>query len=240
MRVAKLILHYQRNDLTDQVLRTFPDAIVVDNGSADPFEKAGIRLATNLGYTRGFVAALKQVLDDYDAVALLNNDIVAEPTTFDALSRSLELNPRLGIIAASCNSPHSQMPKQPGMGLRLVPFVEFVAPLIRTEVFHRIGMLDERFSLGWGVEVDFCWRARGAGYFVAVSDAVSIRHLQHQTIESTTGYPAYKARAEREMLVGFERQIWNELGIAPAGRREANCFIDGPNRGCSQGVRAAG
>jgi GT2 family glycosyltransferase len=214
MRIAKLILHYRRDDLTREVLRTFPDALVVDNGSESPFPGAALRFEQNLGFTRGFNEAVRRVFDRHDAFLLLNNDIRAEPGVLDKIEAALARRPRLGIVSPHCNGPHPCMWKHPTDFVRYVPYVEFVAVAIRKEVFQSVGWLDERFSLGWGVDYDFCWRARRAGFGVGVHDSAGVQHLEHQTIDSTCSRYEYFGRAGGEMHAGLSAKYgpgWHQL-----------------------------
>ena len=56
-----------------------------------------------------------------------------------------------------------------------VPQLQGSFLLIRREVFNKIGLLDKKFFI-WFEEVDFCLRARRAGYKILYSPAGSIIH----------------------------------------------------------------
>jgi GT2 family glycosyltransferase len=58
---------------------------------------------------------------------------------------------------------------------RLVPAVTAACALIPRAVFRELGGFDERFRNG-GEDVDFCFRARAAGYGVAVALRSRVRH----------------------------------------------------------------
>lgn len=47
---------------------------------------------------------------------------------------------------------------------------------MRKEVIERIGMLDENFGLGYFEEMDYCYRARKAGYRLLVDQAAFVFH----------------------------------------------------------------
>ena len=118
----------------------------------------------------------------------------------DKIESALSRRPRVGIISPHCNGPHPYMWKHATEFVRYVPYVEFVAVAIRKEVFERVGWLDERFSHGWGVEYDFC-SPRPAGRVHGRGTRLGrMRHLQHQTIDSTTGRDAYFGVAGRKFL----------------------------------------
>lgn len=199
MKIAKLILDYNNHELTRNLLNTFPDAIVIDNGSALPFEGTHvIRFDKNLGFTEGWNEAVRRVWNEYDAFMLMNNDIITTPDMFDAIKWVLENKPRLGMVSPFCNSPHEHMHKKSPHALRYVPFVELVCPTIRKTAFQSAGLFDDLFSKGWGLDYDFGWKVRRAGFSVGVFDLVGINHLEHKTID-IVGRDQYFREASHEM-----------------------------------------
>ena len=202
MNVAKLILTYNNHDLTRGLLKVYPEAIVIDNGSESPvdYTENVIRSETNLGFTKGWNFAIRYLLknSDYDAFVLMNNDIAFQRWELEKVIKIAEEKPRLGIVSASCNSPHALMIQQTPNWLRYTPFVEFVAPLIKREVFENIGLFNEVFEKGWGVEYDYCYRVRRGGYSVGVYDLASFKHFEHKTIDQI-GRDKYFKEANHEM-----------------------------------------
>lgn len=215
MKIAKLILAYNNHDLTRNLLSTFPDALVVDNGSDTPVDYTDnvIRFDTNLGFLKGWNRAIERIYNDYDAFLLMNNDIETAPVMADKLQWVMESKPRLGIVSPFSNSPHDVMHKKSPWYLRYTPFVELVAPLIRKEVFDAVGLFDESFEKGWGIDYDFCWQARRAGFAVGVFDLVGINHLEHKTID-LLGRDAYFQDAATQMNTHLTRKYgenWKQL-----------------------------
>jgi hypothetical protein len=208
MKIAKLILDYQNRSLTENVLKIFPDAIVVNQGNNYSYNNE-IRLEENKGFTLGWNLAIQRILDDYDSFWLMNNDIVTGSECITELEKVLESHPRLGIVSPYCNSPHSLMHKKTQNSLRYTPFVEFVCPAIRKEVFAKIGYFDEVFSKGWGVEFDYCWKARRNGFSVGVYDLVGVNHLEHSTIDKV-GREDYFSQAAYEMNTYLAEKYGNE------------------------------
>jgi hypothetical protein len=207
MRIAKLILDYQNRELTENLLATFPDAIVINQGN-DYSYRNEIRLDENVGFTKGWNLGIQRIFDDYDSFWIMNSDIQTEAVCFDKLKEVLESHPRLGIVSPYCNSPHALMHRQTQTWLRYTSFVEFVCPIIRKEVISKIGYLDESFIKGWGVEYDYCWRTRRNGYSVGVYDLVGVNHLEHATIDKV-GREDYFSQAAYEMNTYLSEKYGN-------------------------------
>lgn len=206
MKTAQLILHYGAEKYTRALMQMLPDALVVDNGSPEPFAGAAWR-QPDLGFTAGWNAAVQRVFQDYEAFLLMNSDIRITPKVVEELARCLRTQPGFGVISGACNSPHPVMkPRLGSRGLREVPFVEFTAPLITRETFEEIGFFDERFRSGYGVEYDFCYRAWEAGIGAGVCDRARFRHYQHKSIKATVGFKPFFGPAKKEMLQGLSEK----------------------------------
>ena len=206
MRVATLILHYGPVSITRPLAEALPDAIVVDNGSPEPYPGAQI-VQSDLGFTRGWNAALRTVFDRYDAFWLLNNDVRFTAGDGQTLRRVLESDPAVGVIAPALPSPHRPL-RRPRFGwqrssARPVGFAELTAPLISKRLFEAVGRFDERFSRGYGVDFDFGFRCWRAGFRVAICDDVVGHHLSHAAIDAVHGFDAYWSAAVDEMYAGL-------------------------------------
>jgi len=59
---------------------------------------------------------------------------------------------------------------------REVGWVSGTVMLIRKEVFEKIGFLDEKIFM-YGEDVDFCWRAKKAGFKIGWTDKAEVIHL---------------------------------------------------------------
>ena len=81
----------------------------------------------------------------------------------------------------------------------------YPCPFIRREVFDKIGYMDEGFPFGKD-DVDFNIRTIDAGYRLAVTNAVSVIHLETPDHCSASARKTYTAEErERRMSVGVER-----------------------------------
>lgn len=62
--------------------------------------------------------------------------------------------------------------------------------LIRTEVPQKIGLFDARFFAHWE-EIDFCWRAKNAGYQIFCEPAGLVYHVGGGTLPKDNGLKVY-------------------------------------------------
>lgn len=183
------------------------EVVLVDNASTDdslPFTRERfpevkiIANKDNLGFSSGMNAALRQIQSD--VVVLLNNDVVVRRQWLKALIRPLVVDDTIGITGCKLLYPDEQTIQHAGARLsyplaythhhhyqetdtgqdnevREVEYVTGAAMAIAGRVLDDVGLLDESFSPFYYEEVDFCYRARAAGYrTVYVPQAVAIHH----------------------------------------------------------------
>ena len=164
--------------------------IVVDNASTDdPADIVGnvlpdallIRSERNRGWSGGnnlgIVAAMGM---GAKYIVLVSNDIRLDRRWLRVAVEAGEQDPRVGVVGFSVLEP------QPGsddrdagfedavaawreLKISLPTYVTGAAMLVRSEVFERIGLIDEGF-LAYGEEIDFETRARKAGYCVVATN----------------------------------------------------------------------
>jgi GT2 family glycosyltransferase len=112
-RVRAVVLNYNGGDLTLECLRRLRatdwpadrfEVVLVDNASSDgvvdraraEWPDVGIISSDrNLGFAGGCNLALRD-LGDFDAVALVNSDVLVEPSWLAPLARALGHNPKVG------------------------------------------------------------------------------------------------------------------------------------------------
>jgi GT2 family glycosyltransferase len=199
--------------------------VVVDNGSTDaslavlddlaaeiaPVPLAVVRNATNLGFAggvnRGIVHAVEQ---GADAVALFNNDAVADPGWLGALAAALEARRDVAMVTSrflmgdgrtvdstgdfytEWGLPYARdrsLPSEPVRASGEVFGGTGGATLYRSSLFADIGLFDERFFVLLE-DVDLSFRARLAGYRAwYCADAVAF-HEQGSTQATVSGMAA--------------------------------------------------
>ncbi|VAW32941.1 Glycosyl transferase, group 2 family protein, partial [hydrothermal vent metagenome] len=180
------------------------EVVVVDNGSSDASvsfvteQFPQVRLIQNegnLGFSRGINAGLRQI--NADVVVLLNNDVLVQPDWLAELLRPFQEDSQIGIIGSKllypdgtiqhlgaeltfplARSQHFLYKEADVDGLPAVqdvPYVTGAAMAVHRSVLAQIGLLDEMFHPFYYEEVDFCYRARKAGFRVVVAtQAVAI------------------------------------------------------------------
>lgn len=183
------------------------ETLVVDNHSTDDsagivereFTWARLlRNGRNLGFAGGCNAGLAAA--GGDVLVLLNQDTIVQPGWLAGLLAALEkegagVAGSLALLADGQRVQHAggevawplgvarhrgygEMPapawQQPGP----VPFVTGASLALRREVLDAIGPLDEGFWPGYYEDVDFCLRARDAGYSVLYAPDSILIHAE--------------------------------------------------------------
>ena len=179
-KISIVILQYNHSTHTlaclESVARlTYPnfDVIVVDNGSEtkhlknvefwiDIRKNPNYKLLIsneNLGYGGGNNLGIRYALDrGADYILILNNDTVIEPDFLNKIPEGDIVGPFVhkikwlfpqGFPNGNINDKNS--------------YINGAAMLVRREVFEKIGLIDESYFL-YFEDVDFCFRARKAGF----------------------------------------------------------------------------
>jgi hypothetical protein len=139
-------------------------------------------------FTKSFNNCLKSISEEW--IVICNNDI--DLNSYDVLDieRLIE-DKEAGIYSPIVNSPHPQMYKA-----GKVNWLELVIPIIHKDVIIEIGMLDEDMIRGWGVDMDYCYRAKNAGFNIEILPTRAIKHYEHKSIGNI---PDYMDKASSEM-----------------------------------------
>lgn len=180
------------------------EAYVVDNGSTDgsagfvadryPTVRL-IRNETNLGFARACNVGLRAA-QGHAILVLLNQDTEVRADWLARLTAPMEHDASIGIAGSKALFPDGTIQhaggelnrqgitrhigyRQPDEGqfafLREVDFVTGAALAITRAAYEAIGDLDEGFAPAYYEDVDWCWRAREAGFRVVyVPDSVLV------------------------------------------------------------------
>ncbi|MFV2044004.1 MAG: glycosyltransferase family 2 protein [Anaerolineales bacterium] len=154
----------------------------------------------NLGFAEGSNLAIRHALTQgAEWVFILNNDTIVAPTVFDELASASAENEEY-VILSPLILYHDEPDRIWHLGGKLIPgtlitrslykghmdlgnlpplvpvdFVSGSGMLVRREVFETIGLFDTAYFM-YGEEVDFCWRARSAGYRLACAPRAKMWH----------------------------------------------------------------
>ena len=185
--------------------------VVVDNGSNDgSLERIGVAhpdvqlidAGGNVGFARGNNLALQEVATEY--VLLINSDALMEQGTLDAMIAAMQVDPNVGMVGpriVNVDDGRDQdypdrFPTIAQMFRRALAGPQFPACghdgpveierihgaclMARTVVLKQVGLLDERFFM-YDEDVDWCVRARKAGWRLMLLPQVRVRHYGGKT-----------------------------------------------------------
>ena len=172
----------------------------------------------NRGYTGGYNRALMQLKAEY--YVLLNSDIEVTEHWLEPLTEWMDTHPECGICAPKLHSWTDRdmfeyagaaggymdrfgYPYCRGRVLKTVEkdegqydtpenvfWVSGACLMIRAELFHRLGGLDDRFFAHME-EIDLCWRAQLEGFRVAVVPASTVYHVGGGTLPNNSPKKLY-------------------------------------------------
>jgi len=210
------------------------EVIVVDNGSTDATPDAVardfpwarlVRLERNLGFSGGVNRGLAVARGD--ALILINQDVVLREGCLDALRQRLDDN-RPAIVGCKLLYPDGRTIQHAGGIIRYpraetdhrgyrqpddgswdtfaeVDYVTGAVFVLDRTVLRTVGLFDEGFYPAYYEEVDYCFRARKAGFAVIYEpSAVAIHHesQSHDTL-SVAYYQAMQRGRLRFVLKNY-------------------------------------
>lgn len=154
--------------------------VVVDDGAREDAEKElpGIRWVAGV---KPFIFARNANLGIEAAggdVVLLNDDaLLMTPQGFTAMAQAARRNPDFGVISAVTNVAGNPAQRPRDIGLREDRDLAFVCVLIPEATWRRVGSLDERYCVDYGVEdKDYCHRVALAGLRIGIFDHCYVDH----------------------------------------------------------------
>ncbi|MFU8773934.1 MAG: glycosyltransferase family 2 protein [Anaerolineales bacterium] len=165
-------------------------------GSSLPIIEAG----ENLGFAAGNNLGIQEAIDSgADWILLLNNDTVVAIDTLSELKKVIQKNPDFSIVAPiiyyydhpkiiwylgdylirgtliTTNPHRGKKDTNNFPSFMPVDFVSGCGMMVKKEVFEEIGFFDPALFM-YAEEVDFCWRARQAGYRLACATRAKVWH----------------------------------------------------------------
>jgi GT2 family glycosyltransferase len=198
--------------------------LVVENGAAGVAAPSPdrLRLPENRGFAGGMNAGLERLLaDGCDRILLLNSDAVLEPDALRLLAEALD-DPALAAVGPLVLRAHDGRVEsrgasldlrwgrvrleghgeEPGEGSGRLPAeaLSGAAIMLSRAAVERVGLLDEEYFFSFE-EMDWCVRARRAGYALAVVPGARVRHAGSQTIGRASPRRFYYAARNHVRLV---------------------------------------
>jgi len=208
--ISVVIPIYNQHELTQECVEAVRlntqdyELILIDNGSIPPVEQpyAGfvdvtlIRNDMNLGFPAAVNQGIKAAKGE--VICLLNNDVIVTPGSINKLAELLDEYAVIGPTTGYCAGVQkvqtpiynnldelNEVAKQAGDAFSgIIDDVSFVTGflmLFPKALFEEIGEFDESMWPCSGEEVDFCFRAKQAGYRIGVARGVYVHHEGSQT-----------------------------------------------------------
>ncbi|RYX81808.1 glycosyltransferase family 2 protein [bacterium] len=204
-------------------------------------DTARLRFEENIGAIRGRNEALKQCHGDY--IAFLDNDTVCgQADWLERLSDFLDSKPDCALVC-----PKLVFPWEPfqieclGAGTSRTGRIQYIgrgderdsfkepftiqcaisaAWLARRTVFDQIGDLDEVFSPVQYEDLDWCFRAREAGFSLWADPSVEVFHFEHTTTAGSNDINFRYVTAKNS--VEFKKR-WAKMFTVEDGPSDADC-----------------
>jgi GT2 family glycosyltransferase len=160
---------------------------LISNINEHPYEVINSSIFKT-SFTESFNIAIKNALKtSYNHIMICNNDISLNADNLDNLNYIID--DKIGIYSPMVNSPHVKVMNRVGhQSIRNIYWLEFIAPIFHRNVLDKVGLLDSRMSYGWGVELDYCYRANLQRYYSYLIQDVEIEHFEHQSQDNHDQY----------------------------------------------------
>ncbi len=184
-----------------------------------------LHTGTNLGFSGGMNVGIRDALTrGADRVLLANSDVIVPPDCAERLEQCLDATPRSGIAGplvlarsdpgqvASLGisyAPFTGRMRHGGVGARtaslgrpggrVVDAVSGCLMLVKREVFEAVGLLDEDYFFSFE-DLDFCLRARRAGFATVLAGSAAVYHQGGRSIGANTPRRLYFASRNHLLL----------------------------------------
>lgn len=252
MKIAVVIPNWNGADMIADCLESLEkqsqkaDIIVVDNGSKDDSvyiiegnfpEVTLITLHKNTGFAGGVNTGIRYALDNrYDAVALFNNDAVADKDWLKHLAKSLEKDPELGAVTCKLmrddelhfdstgdfyttwgtSFPRGRNRKDTGQYNKVgyVFGASGGASLYRADLFRDIGLFDQRF-FAYYEDVDLSFRAQLAGWKIWYNPSSIVYHQVGGTSSKMGNFARYHSIKNFYILYTKNMPSWTYFAHLP-------------------------
>ncbi|HEV2339406.1 MAG TPA: glycosyltransferase family 2 protein [Patescibacteria group bacterium] len=201
-------------------VETYPFHLILINNSLIPlgdplFKNDKITVynsSENVGFAKGVnIGVRKALTKKTDFILLLNNDTtITKPFLGKMIATALKQT-SIGIVAPAIEflkdkkrvydiggtydkrfgrTSHTEVFSLHNLQLLETEYVSGCCMLIKQEVFKNIGLFDETFYLYYE-DIDFCIRAKRAGFRTVVEPTVSIYHALSKTIGKSSPLGIY-------------------------------------------------
>lgn len=201
--------------------------VVLNNGSDKlapkklPKEIKFIQNKGNFGFAGGNNPGIKYALRNKAShVLILNPDTLIPKTFFKPLLFNMKRDKDIGLIAPAHRHEqkekivfgldgridwktgkcvHKNVNEISSLQLKYCQFVSFACVLIKSSVFKKTGLLDERYFM-YLEDVDFCLTASQMGFKIALDPKVVIEHKASASFSDPRGKLKYSFASQIKLL----------------------------------------
>jgi len=244
-QVVCAFLNCADKDLALSMLRQLSagpfDVVMLDNGAktAEQIQDSGynvqvIQTDENVYWGPGVNTLMEWVIQNRPfakAVWVCNDDIQGVTQRMASALYSTLSATGAAVVSPSCNNSNLESMHRRGSDILEVSMVDFVAPLISVEAWKKLGPLDtETLGVGWGLDIDWCYRAREAGYPMYVDSSQEIAHPKPSTTclklgvmeKHYSNYERLEAKWSKEskFLMNWVMSVFNSVKGAKVPSKE--------------------
>lgn len=240
---------FNQHDMTEECITAIREntqdceIIIVDNGSTPPIKKpfTGFIETTVIRNeeNKGFPVAVNQGIRAAKGgvIVLLNNDVVVTPGALNRLADSLTdfsivgpmTNYAAGLQRAQIESYQNKdelyeaaaaLSEECAGEAEEVNWIIGFCMAFRKSLWEEIGPFDESLWPCSGEEIDFCLRARAAGYRVGIAHDVYVHHEGSKTFQDmeqagTLNYGEIVKRNDAHLAEKWGADFWQKQAMAP-------------------------
>ena len=160
--ILAVVLEYHEEGWTDRAIKCV---------EADELDYVTVSRDGVGSMSKAFNEAIKTGVAEYSYIWFVTN-ILFDPGT--SLSLQECFDSKTAAVHPRFDSDHSHI--RFARDIEDVPFIEWTAPMISRRALERIGLLDEQMPY-WGMDLDWSYRAKQAGYTLKVDGRVKVGHV---------------------------------------------------------------
>lgn len=192
-RVAAVITNYNMPERTDALVEYIQahvksplDVVVVDNGSdlTEPSKYTTVFLKENKQTTGGWLAGLRSLSRTYFGYWFLITSaeftVLSKDPLTPMVQKLKEDKGAVGVhnaLTEDSTTAWKHLLTRGGTGCRRTWMIDNISSLYRAQWFDSIGMLDPRFTYGWGIDLETCYKARQQGRSLWICEDAKVKKV---------------------------------------------------------------
>jgi riboflavin kinase/FMN adenylyltransferase len=196
-----------------------------------------LELPQNYGFAEGYNRGMEYIDTDYTVI--LNSDVNVSTNWLDPILKRMDENPNLAIVqpkilsleeksnfeyAGACGGymdnlgypycrgrifDHVEVDEQQYQSIENIDWATGAAMVVRTDIFKSLGGFDKDYFAHME-EIDFCIRARAAGYTIEVMPESVVYHLGGGTLDYGNPRKVY-LNFRNSLYTLYKNESWSKL-----------------------------